>query len=1015
MKKLNCFFAALLVGGAALSLSSCIDTTEPAGIVAMRTSTSEYMKAKAGYENALAQLKLVEVEKEKVAVEAAKIALELDKIAVEQAKLALEKQAVLDSLELVLAEAGIQYEMAQLEEKAALDALTLALALAKSELDLAQIQYQIAQLEDQAALDDLAMTLAQAQNELSLAEVKAALAHLQDEAAMNALALALAQAQNEADLAAVALAIAQLNKQMGDLENEIAKNELEKEEYLLQREATLLNLYSNIALAEKAYLQSVTDLKLAMLTYKDEQMQTKLAEYEGQLLGYNTRLSNERTNLATAQIQKWSYSANKEMFVKELPVEKTKKEKEIELQKSLIAKYQELDQLGAGDITALYDQQKAYEDELEALTEKEKEAVAAIEEMKKIDPAVAGEIAALNLQIKKINEDIQAVNDSKVAKGEELDVEYPITIAKDDVDESMVATLAQALTGFPPAYFDAAFEVDNSTYPYTYTMVADYTFDVKLRDYVNNVNDLVTYGIKGAYQSEYKEIYAQVLGIPSYSAPSDLFAEDGTVKEQYAVMLEAALERLSKDESQVVKLKAQLDETYAAWGKAYADYLAATAKFKGYQNDAPEFDAAWEAVKAYKDAKKDTLNYKEDGNVAGKEAAVLYAIVNDFIVKKNAVDGLFTKKFTEDYDSLYIPEADEQDTLAVENFNALVASWYDVDYFEYYVGGKIPATSYWSSSDMDNAYKNGGALAKFLTLSNELFYGYSQVLGINNAIIPVKDGDKYVIPAGFVPEYGIWGDYVWASEGAAKTEVVLANLNKWVVLCANVEAQATQAQTMIDAIGEELTAMDGEITALGEEIVAIQEQITELEATQYDVEAVWVKEYECYLINGTWDASFTTNNPYYNAIVGGNYNVVTEKSVVEDAKKLVDDAIAEANGGFNYWFYNPKDEVMQQVSSGSLSSLIESAENDLANLEKDLEKLNAVIEAVSKFDAKAGNWEDFFNGNVQTAQYLDEQIAKIEANIAQLEGRVKVVEAAIASLIAAYEAGELDAEFPAEA
>ena len=82
MKKLNYFFAALLVGGAALSLSSCIDTTEPAGIVAMRTSTSEYMKAKAGYENALAQLKLVEVEKEKVAVEAAKIALELDKIAV---------------------------------------------------------------------------------------------------------------------------------------------------------------------------------------------------------------------------------------------------------------------------------------------------------------------------------------------------------------------------------------------------------------------------------------------------------------------------------------------------------------------------------------------------------------------------------------------------------------------------------------------------------------------------------------------------------------------------------------------------------------------------------------------------------------------------------------------------------------------------------------------------------------------------------------------------------------------
>ena len=1002
-----------------MSLSSCIDTTEPAGIEAMRNSTSEFLKAKAGYENALTQLKLVEVEKEKVAVEAAKIALELDKIAVEQAKLALSKQAVLDSLDLVLAEAGIKYEVAQLEDKASLDALALALAVAQNELDLAAIQYELAQLQDKAALDALAMTLAEAQNELSLAQIKAGLAQLQDEAVMNALVLALAQAQNEADLAAVALQIAQLNKQMNDLEDEIAENELEKEEYLLQREATLLNLHSNIALAEKNYLESITDLKMAMLTYKDDQMQSKLAEYEGQLLGYNSQLNAKRADLASAQLQKWSFDASKEMFVKELPVEKAKKEKDIELQKSLIATYQELNKLSAGDITALYEQQEAYKDELEALTEKEEEAVAEIKEMKKIDPAVAQEIATLDIQIKNINKDIEAVEDNKTVKAEEYDVEYPVTIAMDDVDESMVATLAQALSMLPSDPFDAAFEVDRSTWPYTYTMIADYALNAPLANFAGYAGDMV-YVIKEAYQNEYEQVYRRVLG----SAPYDLFAEDGTVKTQYAVMLEAALERYSKDESEVAKLKEQFETTYEEWGKAYANYLAAAAEFKGYQNDAPEFEATWKAIEAYKFAKKDTLTYEEDGNLAGKEAVALYEVINSFIEKKNAVDGLFSKSFSSDYANLYVPEADKQDTLALEGgyneetgvwvlgFNQLIASWNDAYDFESYVGGKVPATGYWSDYEMASAAENGGALAKFFVLSNDLFYGYAQITDINSAVIPVKDGGNYVVPEGFEPEYGIWGDYVWASEEAAEAEVVLANLNKWVVLCANIEAQADQAQVMMDAIADEITAMDDEIAALGEAIEAVEEQIEELKATQYDVETVWVKEYECYLINGNWDNSFTNDNPYYSAVTGGNYNVVTEKSIVEKAKKLVDEAIDEANGGFTYWFYNSKEERMEQVVSGNLANLIESAENDLADLEKALDKLNAVIEAVAEYDAKAGSWEDFFNGTTEISQQLEANIANAENAIAQLEGRVKVVEAAIASLIAAYEAGELEVDFP---
>ena len=589
MKKFYHFCAALLVGGATLSLSSCIDTTEPAGIEAMRTSKAEWLKAKAAYENAEVQLKLVQVEREK-------ILLELDRIDLELAKL---------------------------------------------------------------------------------------------------------------------------------------QSETEKEKLLLAREQMLLDMNAMIAEAEKNYLQAVTDLRIAMLTYKDEKMQAKLAEYEGQLSGYNSELSGKRVDLSRALINKWLYTANKEMFVKELPVEQAKKEKDIELQKSYIAKLQELDGVGAGDLTALYEQLQAYDDELEALNEKEAKMLDEIAEMKMMDPKVAEEIAAKDIQIRRYENDIQDVNKRINAKYEEYNVEHPITIAKKAVSESMVdvSALAQALSWFDGEAFDAAFEYDYDLY--AYVMVGDYVLNVELLDYEYQANRII----------------------------------------------------------------ARLNDNY---------------------------------------------------------------------------------------------------------------------------------------------------------VSEEL--------------------------------------------------------------CKKVEYQANQAKNKISAIENAIKAMNGEIAALNDNIQALEDEIDELQATQYDVEAVWAKEYECYLINGNWNCSY--NNPYYMAFQSGYYDVVTERSIVLDAKELVQDAIDDAEGGFTYWYYNPVEERMEQVVSGSLSRKIEAEEKVLANLEKELDKLNAVIAAVAEYDVKAGSWEEFFAGSFETSQYLDEQIAGYEAAIARLEVRVDVVEAAIAALIAAYEAGELDVTFP---
>ena len=94
MRKWTYLVAALLVGGATTTFTGCIDNDEPTGIEQLRGAKAEFIKAKAAYEDALTQIQLVKVEREKVKLEKDQVNLELKKcsLEVEQAKTELEKQ-----------------------------------------------------------------------------------------------------------------------------------------------------------------------------------------------------------------------------------------------------------------------------------------------------------------------------------------------------------------------------------------------------------------------------------------------------------------------------------------------------------------------------------------------------------------------------------------------------------------------------------------------------------------------------------------------------------------------------------------------------------------------------------------------------------------------------------------------------------------------------------------------------------------------------------------------------------
>lgn len=150
MRKWTYLVAALLMGGATATFTSCIDTDEPAGITDLRGAKAELLRAKAAYQTALANTQQVEAELQMVKVEREKVELEMDKLRQEmmaaenawkQDSLQARRDTLAKSLEIKLVEMQQKKAEADFELQKAMEEINAALITMKDDIYSRKISY----------------------------------------------------------------------------------------------------------------------------------------------------------------------------------------------------------------------------------------------------------------------------------------------------------------------------------------------------------------------------------------------------------------------------------------------------------------------------------------------------------------------------------------------------------------------------------------------------------------------------------------------------------------------------------------------------------------------------------------------------------------------------------------------------------------------------------------------------------------------------------------------------------
>ncbi|MCR8894362.1 hypothetical protein [Bacteroides sp. ET336] len=137
MRKWTYLVAALLMSGTAATFTSCIDTTEPAGIEALRGAKADFIKAKAEYERALVEIQKVKIDREKVQLELDNIVLETEKLKLELAQAQNEKDKLDIQLQIELMQKQYEEQMIYADKNIATAQEALLKAL--NSLELAQL------------------------------------------------------------------------------------------------------------------------------------------------------------------------------------------------------------------------------------------------------------------------------------------------------------------------------------------------------------------------------------------------------------------------------------------------------------------------------------------------------------------------------------------------------------------------------------------------------------------------------------------------------------------------------------------------------------------------------------------------------------------------------------------------------------------------------------------------------------------------------------------------------------
>lgn len=919
MKRFSYILAALLAGGATTALTSCIDTTEPAGITELRGAKAMLLKAKAAFIDAKTQREAVYLEQDKVQLESQKVDLELK-------KLNLELQKTLNA---------IKNDSANMAHKLYLETI-------------------------QKKRDSLA----------------------------------------------------------------------------LRAEEDWWKVQKDITTAEENYKKAIVDLQVALLTYKDEAIATKIEAYTKELYGANWNTTNgspssvltgglygllnqANLDLVKAQREKVLFTAKTDDYLNSLNLTKTKEEKILKIQQDLLARMKELSTKFAQDsLQAVKERIIEIDDAIAKLDKKKVDLYTEIKNMRKTNLAsVSEKLAEYDATLNKDTAFVMDIVDEKLQNdlGQQLATDYPDAFEKDADDNTKYV-------------MKAAIEIKEDAFG------ADLTLrNMKNLPAVVGASGILN-TIQGIYQDQYKVAYDLYVG--GSSSASDLFEADGkTVKGVYAAQLKNELERLELDQDE---LRQDCKDAQDKWLKTYETLSKALDAYKGYKDPSAKYKAAKEAIDKYLEA-TDGLNAAGTADEKAKyldlSKKLRDQLVKDYYTYREPIDSI-SSYYVDNFKKDYIDkDAAGKDQLTESNMVAFRNNFVSYGTINYSILGAQDFTSV--------SGEEGSALYEFLKAEGELFRSSgSTAFSLAKALQPEKVDGKFVAPAdinaeSYIADGSIYGSKINANSKfykAAKTyeknrPVILTTLADWVSLYDKIDGQMDLVADRVDGL------------------IAAKKALVNDNKDAYT--AIWEKEIECYLIDaqisidlngdGTADVSnlFDENNPYYaNYISSGQTTdddnlqtlvkpdgTLSEKGVLQAEKNVLNNYLTTSQ--VTYVTYN-ETTGKYITKEGRWEELIAAQEKVVEDAQEDVDNVQQRIDLLTKLGyMESGKVGDSATDDVtisttvgdndQYIELLDKKIEQAQDKVNVLQAEFDRIQAKIQDLIKAAEDadfGSSDATYP---
>lgn len=809
----------------------------------------------------------------------------------------------------------------------------------------------------------------------------------------------------------------------------------------LRAEEDWWKVQKDITTAEQNYKKAIVDLQVALLTYKDEAIATKIEAYTKELYGDNWNstsgsssvltgglyglLNQANLDLVKAQREKVLFTAKTDDYLNSLNLTKTKEEKILKIQRDLLDRMKELSAKFAQDsLQAVKERIIEIDDTIALLDEKKIDLYTEIKTMRNTTLAgVSAELAEYDATLNKDTAFVMDIVDEKLQNdlGQRLASTYPNAFEQDADDPSKYV-------------MKAAIEINKDAFG----------ADLTLRNMKNLPAVVGTYGIlstiQDIYQGQYLFAYNRYVDWNMNTA-SDLFEADGkTVKGVYAAQLKNELERLELDQDE---LRQDCKDAQDKWLKTYETLSKALDAYKGYKDPSAKYKAAEKAIEEYVDAIRslDVRDTDDKAKYLELSKKLRDQLVKDYYTYREPIDSVSSQY--SNFKRLYIDKsADGKDQLTEDNmddFASAVQSKYSSSPYYYLVLGP---------EDLENnnaSYNSGkGALPEFLKAEGDLFRSSgSTAISLTVALQPEKVDGKFVAPAGINVEsyiadgsmYGNKIDYNSKFYKAALTyeknrPAILTTLADWVSLYDKIDGQMDQVADRVDGL------------------IAAKKALVNDNKEAYT--AIWEKEIECYLIDaqisidldgdGSADVSnlFDVNNPYYaNYINSGQTTdddnlqtlvkpdgTLSEKGVLVAEKNVLNNYLTTSK--VTYVTYN-ETTGKYETEEGRWEDLIAAQEIVVEDAQEDVDNVQQRIDLLTKLgymESNTGGTPDYttdvtipstVGSSDQYTELLDKKIEQAQDKVNVLKAEFNSIQAKIQDLIKAAEDadfGSSDATYP---